>query len=135
MADWLGRRTARTVVGIDANSPELDHPEVGRNVYFFDRLAGDQDEHLLHDPLRSTHVLVDVYRAYLRDHPDELEAIVAARAEGPIAVSHYNRGRRRFDFIYATPDLRPERVVYHGETLTQKLSDHALVVADLALSP
>jgi Endonuclease/Exonuclease/phosphatase family len=136
IADWLGRHPTRAIVGIDANSPELDHPDVERNVYFFDRLAGDQDEHLLHDPLRATHVLVDVYRVYLRDHPDEVEANMEARPEGPVAVSHYNRGRpRRFDFIYATPDLRPESVVYHGETLTEKLSDHALVVADLAVSP
>lgn len=135
IADWLARHETRAVMGIDANSPELDHPDITRNVYFFDRLAGDQDEHLLHDPARATHVLVDVYRAYLRERPHELEAIVAARTEGPIAVSHYNRGRpRRFDFIYATPDLRPERVVYDDATLTGKLSDHALVIADLAVT-
>ena len=136
IAEWLGRHSVRAVMGIDANSPELDHPDVSRNIYFFDRLAGDQDEHLLHDPTRATHVLVDVYRSFLHAHPEELERIVSVRPEGPVAVSHFNRSRpRRFDFIYATPDLRPERVVYHHETLTDKLSDHALVVADLVLAP
>jgi exonuclease III len=132
---WLSRHRERAVMGIDANSPELDHPHVARNVYFFDRLAGDQEEHLLHDPSRSTHTFQDTYRAYLGKHPEELQKVIAGRADGPLAISHYNRGRpRRFDFIYATPDLRPERVVYHEETLIQKFSDHALVVADLTFA-
>ena len=62
------------------------------------------------------------------------------RPSGPLAVSHVNRSRvvaeRRYDFVYLTPDLVPERAEYLTEVSEpsdrgRRLSDHAPVVAEI----
>ena len=136
IVEWMGRHGERSIVGMDLNSPMIDHPELARNVYFHDRRPGDQEEHLLHDPTSARHTLVDAYRALLRDRPDELERIRRERPAGPLQISHVVRGQpRRFDFVYVSPDIRVVDVRYDGSVmergLESRLADHALVVADL----
>jgi exonuclease III len=139
IAAWLREHPKRAAAGMDVNSPDMDHPDVEKNGYFWSARLDDQDEHLLHDPARAPHVLEDAYRVHLRAQPEKLERIRELRPSGPVAISHLTRGNpHRFDFIYITPDLRPAEVRYRKDVMTtsegvQKLSDHALVVADLEL--
>ena len=129
IASWAAVHGRFTVFGIDANSPKVDHPDIDQNVYTRDEV---QLEHLLHDPRRAPHQLRDVFRRYLEDHPLELDEIRRERPTGPLAVSHVTRGGpRRFDHVFASPDLVPLRVTYRGDALADKLSDHAPVVVDL----
>lgn len=135
----LGNHPTRTVVGIDANGPKQDLMNVRDNVYWHGGTSKDRDEHLLHDPERAGHSLRDAYRVYLDLHPSARKATARQRANGPLAVSH-RRGQRgkqrvpcRYDFIFVTPDLRPESVRYHEQTMPE-LSDHALVTAQLRVT-
>jgi hypothetical protein len=138
LASWMERQRHRTIIGMDCNSPRIDHPDVRRNEYWFGRIPGDQNEHLVHDPSAS-HSMSDVYRVYLAEHPEELASIIATRPNGPLAVSHVNvskvRSERRYDFIYVTPDLKPRTVRYLGDEVglgrPRAMSDHALVLATL----
>jgi hypothetical protein len=53
--DWLATQPARTIVGLDVNSPRFDHPDV-ENVYWGDEYGFDyQCERLLFDPKRAPH--------------------------------------------------------------------------------
>jgi hypothetical protein len=134
ISSWAVAHPKRALFGIDANSPETDHPDVGRNRYFPVRERFDQHEYLLHDPARAPHHHEDSFRRYLRESaPDLLDEITSRRPNGPLAISHVNRGiERRFDFVYAAPDLKPVRVVYR-EDLRRGANEHAPVVADLVL--
>jgi hypothetical protein len=126
---WAAVHGRFTVFGIDANSPKVDHPDIDQNVYTRDEV---QLERLLHDPRRAPHQLRDVFRRYLEDRPLELDEIRRERPTGPLAVSHVTLGGpRRFDFVFASPDLRPLSVSDRGDALADKLSDHAPVVVDL----
>jgi endonuclease/exonuclease/phosphatase family metal-dependent hydrolase len=150
LADWAATQRERTVLGIDANSPKVDHPDLDRNVYFSDRIVLDQGEALLHDPRRRVHRLRDAYRLFLELSPtersqalDHFDAVARAqRGEGCLATSHVvQKQRRRFDFIYVSPDLASTSVEYREEALGYRwrdapasalsLSDHALVLAAL----
>ena len=138
IAQWAARQQGLCLFGIDANSPETDHPDVARNVYFGPPQDPDgQLEHLLHDPARAPHKMTDAYRTYLAAHPKIERQIRMHRPDGPLAVSHvtYPSQERRFDFIYHTAGLRPRWVSYREETRTEWLSDHALVLADFEILP
>lgn len=131
IAAWLGRKRSRLVFGIDANAPKSDRPDIAENTWWRD------GEHLVLGE-RPAHRLRDVLRAYLADHPRRLRKMLAERPGGPLEVS-YDRGRRgkpvlcRYDFIFATPDVKIGRVRYLYEESRRAGSDHALVVADLEL--
>ncbi len=138
IAGALGKHPTRTVVGIDANGPKQDRIKVGENVYWYAGKPKDRDEHLLHDPERAEHLLRDAYRVYLDQHPSARKALARKHPDGPLAVSH-RRGQSgkqrvpcRYDFVFVTPDMRPESVRYHEQTMPE-LSDHALVTAQLRL--
>ena len=136
ICEWLNTHSRHAIAGMDVNSPEVDHPDIAQNVYFFGSTPGDQHEHLLHDPMWATHVLRDAFRLYLAANPRDLEAVIAARPQGPLALSHINLQRaRRFDFIYVTPDLPPTYAHYLSDDTLGALSDHALVIADLTFQP
>jgi hypothetical protein len=117
--------------GIDANCPKTDHPDIKRNEWWW------EDERLLlgGTPLHQLH---DVLRVHLKNNPNELAGILATRPNGPLAVSHVRGNRRkmtecRYDFIYATPDIGIENVVYVFDDTIRAVSDHALVIADLVV--
>lgn len=159
VARWMARQLGRTIVGLDCNSPLVDHPELEHNVYHWNRVAGlpfDQEEHLLHDPepsrfrvpSRYQHNLRDAFRAHLeRDESARRRAAATYRrtereslGPGCLAVSHEKtrRGsppwRRRFDFVFITPDIDPIVVRYYPVARAREVgSSHAPVVAELAL--
>ncbi|MCS6845876.1 MAG: hypothetical protein NZ528_16400 [Caldilineales bacterium] len=131
IAGWLERQEGPLVFGIDANCPRFDHPDIQQNEWWW------EDEPLLLGPA-APHQLQDVFRVYLEANPKELEAILATRPNGPLAVSHVRGNRQkmtecRYDFIYATPDFEVEKVVYKFDDTIRAVSDHALVIADLVL--
>src|ERR1041384_6999210 len=121
IARWLPLQPAPLIFGIDANCPKTDHPDISRNEWWWD------DEPLLlgASPL---HDLKDVFRTQLQKNPAELARAIAARPNGPLAVSHLRgKGRVvkkcRYDFIYATPDARVERAEYLFDRKIQAVSD------------
>jgi len=129
LAEWLKSRHFPVVLGIDANAPKVDHPDIAKNKWWWPdepKLLGEE----------SIHDLRDAYRDYLMSNQDLFKTIVQDRPEGPLAVSHMTgKGRnpteRRYDFIFATPDIRVKKVEYIFEKACAAGSDHALVYADL----
>lgn len=129
IAQWLGQHEGSLIFGIDANAPKQDHPDPEKNIWWW------EDEPLLlgHAP---AHPLRDAFRLFLEDRPAVFEGIRQASPKGPLAVSHF-RGRGshrtacRYDFIFVTPDIRPEQVDY---VFDKTLSDHALVAGNFNVS-
>jgi exonuclease III len=131
IAQWLSKQRAPLIFGIDANCPKTDHPDIRQNEWWWD------EEALLLgvDPI---HSLRDVLRVHLAKHPAEFARAVAARPNGPLAISHVRGNHRkrtdcRYDFVYATPDVEVEKVTYVFDNRIRSVTDHALIVADLQI--
>lgn len=129
IADWLDRRRKPMVFGIDANTPDIDHPNLAQSKWWW------KEESILFG-LNAAHDMKDAYRIYLEEHPSILEDIVAENPDGPLAIS-YRRGVKkapcRYDAIYVSPEWKTERVQYFYEESVEHASDHALVIAQLSL--
>jgi hypothetical protein len=131
LAEWLKARHFPVVLGIDANAPKVDHPDIARNKWWWPDEAKLLGEQKIHD-------LLDSFRDYLMNNPDLLETIVQNRPKGPLAVSHLrgkgpNQKASRYDFIFVTPDIRVKKVEYLFEEACAAGSDHALVYAELEI--
>ena len=129
LARWLVSHSERTLVGIDANTPKAEHPDIAQNQWWRDgepQMLGSRPLH----PLR------DALRVWLAAHPIEAEQLYSLRPQGPLAIS-YDRGKKkrpvpcRYDFIYVTPDFTVSNVNYLYREAIEVGSDHALVIADL----
>jgi endonuclease/exonuclease/phosphatase family metal-dependent hydrolase len=128
LARWLAQHQTRVLVGMDANTPKTDHPDIEQNEWWWD------EEPLMLGP-RPLHPLKDALRVWLVAHPLEAEQRYALYPQGPLALSHY-RGRGapipcRYDFIYITPDFSVSQVHYLYDEAISAGSDHAAVVSDL----
>jgi hypothetical protein len=140
-ATWLSEQAERTVVGVDANSPKVDHPDEMQNVYWGEEYGFDyQGERLLFDRRHAPHVLRDVYRRFVEASSLRLQQARSERPNGPLAVSHVNLGReRRYDFLLTTPDIEIYEASYRSDLIApgspSRLSDHAPVVATLGVPP
>lgn len=131
IARWLASQSGPLIVGIDANTPKTDHPDLSRSEWWW------PDEALLLGPA-PLHGLKDALRLHLDAHSEVLAHAVATRPNGPLAVSHVRgNGRKRtecrYDFIYVSPGVRVHHVEYVFDQSVRSVSDHALVVADLEL--
>lgn len=132
IAQWLAIRRSRTIFGIDANSPKVDHHDIKKC-----ELWGSDAPELLGLKPNPIHNLRDAFRVYLEENSETASVLQEQRPNGPLAVS-YNRGNnktkvaRRYDHIYVTPDIKVIKVQYHD--LLVEASDHALVVAEVDLS-
>ncbi len=116
-------------MGIDANAPKTDCFRHSENQWWW------KDEPVLLGA-EPWHDLVDVYRIFLKQHPEMLKEILEKRPEGPLAVSHIRGNKQkytpsRYDFIYATPDIKIINVQYLFDEALAVGSDHALVLAEL----
>jgi exonuclease III len=151
ISDLLVERRSRTVLGMDANSPKVDHPDRTREGLLDTDLYASDSRRLLGPQV--SHNTRDAFRLYLEAHPEEYDRIRRARPEGPLAASFFTQKRdaqktlilHRFDHIYVTPDLGVDSVMYYplnckvydskeGQRrgrADSKLSDHALVFASL----
>jgi endonuclease/exonuclease/phosphatase family metal-dependent hydrolase len=129
LAEWLKTRNHPVILGIDANAPKVDHPDITKNEWWWPdepKLLGKEK---IHD-------LRDAFRDYLINDQALNASIEQNRPKGPLAVSHVTgKGRkpieRRYDFIFVTPDIRVRRVDYLFEESRAAGSDHALVLARL----
>jgi endonuclease/exonuclease/phosphatase family metal-dependent hydrolase len=135
VARWVDAQSGPLVFGIDANTPDVDHPDFARTEFCWptgkSRYGGE--EALLGPACRGR---FDVFRRYLEEHQDQLAAIVAARPNGPLAVSHVLKGggQRRYDHLWATDQFRVLNAEYRFDETTRSAgSDHALVIADLKI--
>lgn len=130
LAQCLAQYQTRVVVGMDANAPKIDHPNLEQSEWWW-------PEEALMLGHRPSHTLKDALRIWLSKHPLEAEKLRLLRPQGPLAVS-YDRGQRtsvpcRYDFIYTTPDISVSQIRYLYEEAIKAGSDHAVVVADLKL--
>jgi exonuclease III len=131
LARWLACQATLLVVGIDANAPKTDHPDIHRNEWWW-----DSEPYMLGgEPI---HMLKDAYRLFLEAHPEELARIVQARPRGPLAVSHIRgtgirKTECRYDFIYVSPGVVVRHASYRFEEAVRAASDHAVVVVDLEI--
>jgi endonuclease/exonuclease/phosphatase family metal-dependent hydrolase len=131
LAEWLKSRNRPIILGIDANAPKIDHPDITKNEWYWDDEPKLLGEERIHD-------LRDAYRDYLTINSARFETIEQSRPKGPLAVSHitgkgHNQTERRYDFIFITPDIRVKSVKYLFEKSCTAGSDHALVKAELEM--
>lgn len=133
-AQWLEEQAGPVIVGMDANSPNLDHPDEDKIECFWDQPeTHDMERRLVSGDRR--HRLSDVWRTYLDEHPRKKMALVKYQPLGPLAVTHFTGSHRvrvpkRFDHIWATPDFAVADVK-HIHRGFRAGSDHALVWARL----
>ncbi len=125
LAEWLGFDKKQFILGIYANAPKIDHPDITKSEWWWQ----DETQLLRANPL---HNLKDALRIYLDSHPDISQRSQKVSANEPLAVS-YIRGNTdcRYDFILVTPDISVHSVEYLYKESIKAGSDHAIVVAEL----
>lgn len=131
VARWLSRTGRAWLFGIDANTPAHDPIDEDGIRWCWPRTTDHPGE----DELLGSNVQHrgrDLYRAWLHEHPAELERIHHERPDGPLAVSHRLRtGPVRYDHCWATHEVAVDHIEYIEEAF--RYSDHAAIVADLRL--
>lgn len=131
VATWLSALPAPIILGIDANGPRIDHPDVTRNEWWVPEESSVLGEGALTE---------DVLRRWYDAHPDARKHRARYYPRGPLADS-YHRGRKgrfvrsRYDSIRTSPGVAVEGVRYLYDEAVAAGSDHALVVAVLAVNP
>ena len=139
--DWIGDQTGPVIVGADANTPEVDHPdpELTRTHWHTGarRLKGQLGDDVTFGG-SPTHGLRDAYRVWLDARPDEMDRIRRERPQGPLALTHRTGRRkdspghaRRFDAVWVSRDVEVVGVKHHYDEALKAGTDHALVIADL----
>lgn len=135
---WIARQRVATVVGFDSNHWEestdlelLMPDDPSHRWYLEHRFFGA-------DP---PHGLRDAFRDYLARNPDAYAQIRAERpADGSLAVT-YTRGSKqnprpdRFDYVFVSDDFQCVEMHHLYKEACTVGSDHALVLATLALRP
>ena len=138
VAKWLEDQQGPVIIGMDANSPEVDHPDFARTECHFDWLGPRNFERSLLGP-DARHRLVDVYRTWLEQDPKRMKQVIKERPEGPLAISHRSGSKkagkpRRYDHILATRgDFQVVEAAYEYDGAIAMKSDHALVTATLSV--
>ena len=132
VARWLAQLNRPWVMGIDANTPAVDHPDAHRTEFCWPAtLDRPGEEELLGTGV--AHRGIDVLRSYLEEHPKERARITSLRPDGPLAISHrLGANGVRYDHVLATREFQVMDVRYVD---VFEVSDHAAVVVDLALGP
>ena len=131
LAEWLADHPKRMLVGIHTNAPEIDHPNLEQNKWYYDK---GEPMMMGATPL---HALKDALRLWLEDHTQEARKLYALRPQGPLIPSNYQgnknttRNAYRYDYVYISPDLAVSQVDYFYDEANQAGSDQAAVVADL----
>ncbi|MFN8027351.1 MAG: hypothetical protein U0W40_13635 [Acidimicrobiia bacterium] len=134
---WIARQRAATVVGFDSNhwetSTELDltwPSDPAHGWYLEQRFFGATPPHGLRD----------AYRDYLRSNDAEYRRLrETLPPNGPLAIT-YTRGSKqrptpdRFDYVFISEDFKCAGVDHRYDASLDAGSDHALVIAELALA-
>ncbi len=140
-ARWLADQQDLVVLGADANTPLVDHPDFARTLTHWQtgvaRLKGAPGDDLLWGNAK-VHALDDAFRVALANDPARMLAIRDANPDGPLDVSYRTRRRNgqsstpwRFDGIWISKGLRVTSVDYLYERGLAAGSDHAVVLAEL----
>lgn len=131
VAKALAALDGPALVGIDANAPKTDHPDIRQNEWWWD----EEPDLLGPKPL---HPLRDVLRDHLGRHPERLRLVRQLRPSGPLEVSHLRGSVRkvpcRYDFILASPHFTVADVKHLYQDAVAAGSDHALVTAELSIT-
>jgi hypothetical protein len=129
LAQQLDGAPTPLILGMDANGPRVDHPDLDRSVWW------TPEEQAVLDAGTPTS---DALRLWYADHPADFRRRVRYYPRGPLADS-FHRGRRgkyvrsRYDSIRVSPGIRVLDVRYLYDDAVQAGSDHALVVTDVEL--
>lgn len=144
VAHWLELTFGPAILGLDANSPDVDHPDHERSIFHWQQDPFARCEPaLIGPPSARRHRLEDSLRRWFADHPEHLATLAKQSPDGPLACT-YDRGSAgrpkpsRFDSIWATPEFRVESVQHHWNGATSVPfggSDHAMVVVELSHPP
>jgi endonuclease/exonuclease/phosphatase family metal-dependent hydrolase len=133
IAQWLAEAEEPWLFGIDANAPGAEGSDIARTRWGWPRTAArpGEDELLGADV---AHRGRDLLRDALDEDPAELARIMAARPDGPLAVSYQlGAGPVRYDHCWATPEFSVRRIEYIQDGF--RFSDHAPIVCDLEVAP
>lgn len=141
LLDWVQSVDGPLILGADANTPKLDHPDPDKARTHWQtgirKLSGRPGDDVMFGG-RPEHDLEDAYRRYLSQNPGLLQSVALERPRGPLAVSHRTGRRlgsavklRRYDALWISRDFDVQRVDYDLESATRAGSDHALVKVDL----
>ena len=131
LGEWLEQQNGPVLVGMDANSPDVDHPDFSQTRCHWAQQPYTALEPRLLGPAK-THRLRDLFREHLEQDPEKMAALRQDRPQGPLATSHVIQGRpRRYDHLWATPDINVEAFEYDQLGLAEGYSDHALIRATL----
>ena len=133
LLETLAGRERPMLLGLDANTPRVDHPDEVRSEFWWPA----------HEPLvlgpagARKHDLSDAYRLWLAANPGALAAIEAERPDGPLAVTHLRGAKNapcRYDQVWVSPEWTVESADHRTEASFEAGSDHALVSVEVALS-
>lgn len=141
IAQWLATVDRPVWFGIDANTPEIYHPDFQQTQTHYHtgirELNGEPGDDLLVGP-NKIHGLRDAWRIYLEAHPHLLETLRSKYPAGPLATSHRtgkrknsSGNRRRYDSIWVSNNYQVGQVTYLYDESIAAGSDHALVIAEL----
>lgn len=138
VAHWLEFQFGPSMMGLDANSPSVDHPDHEQSVFCWTQAPYSHFERaLIGPPSARRHRLDDALRVRLRHHPDEASPLTDI---GPLATTHDRDKTRtghtpsRFDSIWVSPEFAVGPVTHLWDHDTGRGlggSDHAMVVTDL----
>lgn len=140
-ARWLADQQDLVVLGADANTPMVDHPDFHRTLTHWQsgvaRLKGAPGDDLMWGHTK-VHGLDDAFRVALANDPARMNAIRDARPDGPLDVLYRTRRRNgrpstpwRFDGIWISKGIQVVSVDYFYDRGLAAGSDHALVSAEL----
>lgn len=141
LLNWINATPDLLIVGADANTPEIDHPDPARVRTHWHtgikKLAGAPGDDVTFGGFPQ-HRLWDAYRRWLSEHSDLQKQIEREHPDGPLAISHRTGKRknspgtpRRFDTLWISPGLEVRSASYDYVGAIAAGSDHALVIADL----
>ena len=132
LLETLTARERPMLLGLDANTPKVDHPDEARSEFWW-----PAHEPLVLGPASVRgHDLSDAFRLWLSANPDALGRISSEHPDGPLAVTHL-RGKKgipcRYDQVWVSPEWAVEPVRHLTEASFAAGSDHALVSATIQL--
>lgn len=132
LLETLAARERPVLLGLDANTPKVDHPEESRSVFWWPA----HEPLVLGPPAAREHDLSDAFRLWLALNPAEWEAIAARSPDGPLAVTHLRGAKNnpcRYDQVWVSPEWAVYSVRHLTEASFEAGSDHALVRANLRI--
>jgi exonuclease III len=129
LAQQLDGAPTPLILGMDANGPRVDHPDLARSVWWT-----PEEEAVL----GAGALTFDALRLWYADHPADFKRRARYYPRGPLADS-FHRGRKgkyvrsRYDSIRVSPGIRVLDVRTLYDDAIRAGSDHALVLADVEL--